>query len=61
MTDYTPKSFKLDSELVEQLERAAKREERSQTAIVERALRAYIAQSEAAEIMRKATPAPEAA
>jgi predicted transcriptional regulator len=45
--DYTPKTFKMDATVAEDLEKIAKREERTQTAIVERALRAYIAQSKA--------------
>lgn len=49
MTDYTPMSFKLNNEIAAALKETAAREERSQTAIVERALRAYIAASKAAE------------
>lgn len=42
MTDYTPKTFKLDKKVCRALELAAKREDRSQTAIVERAIRLYV-------------------
>lgn len=49
MTDYTPVSFKLDNEVLADLKAAAVREDRTQTAIVERALRAYIAASKAAD------------
>ncbi len=58
MTDYTPATFKIDNEILAGLKETAAREERTQTAIVERALRAYIAASKAAE---PAPAQPEAA
>lgn len=63
MSDYTPKSFKLDPKVAETLERLAKREDRSQTAIVERAIRAYDAASEtpAQPIADAPAPTPTAA
>lgn len=45
--EWTPKSFKLDSEVAAELKEAAAREDRTETAIVERALRDYIAKSKA--------------
>lgn len=54
--DWTPKSFKLDTEVAADLKETAQREERTETAIVERALRDYIARSkaEAAKTDKKA-------
>lgn len=47
MTDYTPKSFKLDKKVVKALELAAKREDRTQTAIIERAIMDYVSKGRA--------------
>lgn len=47
MTDYTPATFRIDNAILADLKATAEREMRTQTAIVERALRAYIANSEA--------------
>lgn len=44
---YIPKTFKIETNLAAELEKTAEKEERTMTAIVERALRAYIAQSKA--------------
>lgn len=46
MTDYTPMSFKLDNELVVELRETAAREERTMTAVLERALREYFMRRE---------------
>lgn len=60
MTDYTPATFKLDNEILAGLKETAAREDRTQTAIVERALRAYIAASKS-EAQASAAPEPATA
>lgn len=57
-----PKTFKLDPQIATDLEKTAQREDRTQLAIVERALRDYFAKSRADELAHaEQAPAPEPA
>ena len=59
MEDLTaiPTTFRLDPTIVAGLKETAAREDRTQIAVVERALRAYIAASKAAEQTPEPAPA----
>lgn len=62
--DLTPKTFRLDSKVADELERTAKREERTMTAIVERALRDYFSRAKISRSADNASadqPTPQAA
>ena len=50
-----------DTALARRFRATLEREQRTMKAVLLRAIEIYVAQSEAAEIMRKATPAPETA